>query len=92
VQPHALVALGATAARSLLGRAVSVHEHAGQWIARDDGRPVLVALHPAALLRASSSAPGAPVDAALWDAWLSQLAPAGVWLTDEAPADARSAA
>jgi uracil-DNA glycosylase len=92
VQPQALVALGATAARSLLGRAVSVHEHAGQWLARDDGRPVLVALHPAALLRASSAAPGAPVDAALWDAWLSQLAPAGVWLTDEAPADARSAA
>jgi DNA polymerase len=51
VAPQALVALGATAARSLLGRAVSVMAERGQWLRRHDGRPVLVTLHPSALLR-----------------------------------------
>ena len=51
VRPQALVALGATAARSLLGRAVPVMAERGQWLARADGRQVLVTLHPSALLR-----------------------------------------
>ena len=51
VQPQAIVALGRTAARSLLGREVTVGEARGQWSARPDGTPVLVTLHPAALLR-----------------------------------------
>lgn len=51
VEPDALVALGATAARSLLGRAVPVLANRGQWLARQDGRKVLVTLHPSALLR-----------------------------------------
>jgi DNA polymerase len=51
VRPQALVALGATAARSLLGRAVPVLANRGQWLAREDGRKVLVTLHPSALLR-----------------------------------------
>lgn len=51
VQPAALVALGASAARSLLGRAVPVTAHRGQWLARADGLEVLVTLHPSALLR-----------------------------------------
>lgn len=51
VQPGALVALGATAARSLLGRPVAVTRERGEWLRRDDGRPVLVTLHPSALLR-----------------------------------------
>jgi uracil-DNA glycosylase family protein len=52
VQPQAIVAMGATAARSLLGRAVAVMSERGQWIDRPaDGRPVLVTLHPSALLR-----------------------------------------
>jgi DNA polymerase len=55
-QPQAIVALGATAARSLLGRPVAVNEHAGTWFQRADGRPVLVTWHPAALLRAASPA------------------------------------
>lgn len=52
VQPQALVALGATAARQLLGRPVGVLRERGRWLARGDGRPVLVTLHPSALLRA----------------------------------------
>ena len=51
VKPQALVALGATAARSLLGHAVSVTAERGHWLTREDGLPVLVTLHPSALLR-----------------------------------------
>ena len=51
VQPRALVALGATAARSLLGRPVAVTRERGQWLPRADGLQVLVTLHPSALLR-----------------------------------------
>ena len=51
VQPQALVALGATAARSLLQRSVPVTAERGQWQRRPDGREVLVTLHPSALLR-----------------------------------------
>lgn len=51
VQPEALVALGATAARSLLGRAVPVTANRGRWLPREDGLQVLVTLHPSALLR-----------------------------------------
>jgi DNA polymerase len=51
VQPKAKVALGATAARSLLGRPVAVMSERGLWIERPDGRAVLVTLHPSALLR-----------------------------------------
>ena len=51
VRPEALVALGSTAARSLLGRAVPVMAERGHWLPREDGRKVLVTLHPSALLR-----------------------------------------
>jgi uracil-DNA glycosylase len=48
------VALGSTAARSLLGRAVPVMAERGHWLPRADGREVLVTLHPSALLRVDS--------------------------------------
>lgn len=51
VQPAALVALGATAARSLMGRAVAVTAERGRWLTREDGLKVLITLHPSALLR-----------------------------------------
>ena len=51
VRPAAMVALGASAARSLLGRAVPVTANRGQWLQRPDGLQVLVTLHPSALLR-----------------------------------------
>lgn len=51
VRPRAIVALGATAARSVLNRTVAVMRERGQWFERDDGVPVLVTLHPSALLR-----------------------------------------
>ena len=51
VKPQAAIALGATAARSLLGYAVAVNSERGRWLVRPDGLRVLVTLHPAALLR-----------------------------------------
>lgn len=51
VKPAALVALGATAARSLLGGAVPVTPNRGQWLPGPAGLEVLVTLHPSALLR-----------------------------------------
>jgi len=51
VQPELLVALGATAARSLLGKAVPILANRGKLLQRKDGRQVLVTLHPSALLR-----------------------------------------
>ena len=53
VQPRVAIALGATAAASLLGRRVAVMSERGQWFTRPDGLRVLVTLHPAALLRAA---------------------------------------
>jgi len=51
VQPEALAALGSTAARSLMHRAVPVIAARGRWLEREDGRKVLITLHPSALLR-----------------------------------------
>jgi uracil-DNA glycosylase len=68
VDPAALVALGATAARQLMGTAVAVTRERGQWLRRKDGRRVLITLHPSALLRME------PEDkAAAYAAWLGDL-------------------
>jgi uracil-DNA glycosylase len=67
VQPKALVALGSTAARSLLGRAVPVLANRGQWLPRADGREVLVTLHPSALLRVDSEDREAAIEAFVAD-------------------------
>jgi DNA polymerase len=68
VDPGALVALGATAARQLMGGTVSVLRERGRWLVRSDGRRVLITLHPSALLRME------PDDkAAAYAAWLDDL-------------------
>ena len=70
MRPRALVALGATAARALLGRPVAVQSERGTWLwERSDGLPVFVTLHPSALLRL-------PDDqrAEAWARWLADLA------------------
>ena len=51
VRPQRIVALGATAARSLLAREVAVTRERGTWSPRADGTPVLITWHPSALLR-----------------------------------------
>ena len=67
VRPRALVALGATAARSLLGRPVAVTTERGQWLSRADGMQVLVTLHPSALLRMPEDSQSAAFEALLQD-------------------------
>ncbi len=69
LQPEALVALGATAARALVGRPVPVMRERGQWLAHPgDARPVLVTLHPSALLRLRG-----PEREAAYAQWLADL-------------------
>jgi DNA polymerase len=68
VRPRAIVALGATAARALVGRPVAVMRERGQWLKREDGIAVLVTLHPSALLRLRDD----DWDKA-WAAWLDDL-------------------
>ena len=69
VKPRALLALGATAARSLMRRTVAVTRERGRWLEGPMGIPVLVTLHPSALLR------GDPAEHAVaWKLWLEDLA------------------
>lgn len=51
IKPDLVVALGATAAQSLLGRPVPVTKERGNVIERDDGLRVFVTIHPSYLLR-----------------------------------------
>ena len=68
VEPAAIVALGGTAARSLLGRPVKVLTERGLWAERPDGIRVLVTLHPSALLR------GEPTERAReFERWVADL-------------------
>lgn len=68
VRPHAALALGATAARALLGRAVAVNRERGAWLPSPFGIPVLITLHPSALLRLLP-----PDRDAAYRAWLEDL-------------------
>lgn len=51
VKPATVVALGVTAARSLLGRTVTIARTRGRPQALDDRTPVSVAIHPSLLMR-----------------------------------------
>jgi DNA polymerase len=73
VRPEAIVALGATAARALLGRPVGVMSERGHWLERAaDARQVLITLHPSALLRVLP-----PQRDEAYALWLRDLALAG---------------
>lgn len=56
VKPSLVVALGATAARSLFGRAVTIAKMRGEARTLDDGGTVLVTVHPSSLLRSRDDA------------------------------------
>jgi DNA polymerase len=56
VKPELVVALGATAARSLLGRIVTIGKVRGQAMKLADGAQLLVTVHPSALLRIQEEA------------------------------------
>jgi DNA polymerase len=51
VEPVIVVALGATAARGVLGRSVTISKVRGEILAGSDGSRVLVTVHPSYLLR-----------------------------------------
>ncbi len=51
VQPEAIVAMGATAARSLFDRVVTISKMRGQPHRLADGTPAFVTIHPSFLLR-----------------------------------------
>jgi len=52
VQPEALVLLGATAAKALLGSSFRVTQHRGELLASDLAPIVTATIHPSAILRA----------------------------------------
>jgi len=52
VQPSVVVALGATAARALLGSAVRVLKDRGKWFETALAKAVTVTVHPSSILRA----------------------------------------
>jgi uracil-DNA glycosylase family protein len=51
IRPNLAVALGATAATSLLGKAIPVTKMRGQVIEREDGLRVFITIHPSFILR-----------------------------------------
>lgn len=51
VRPRLVVAMGASAARAVIGKPVKIGEARGRIIAREDGPDVLVTVHPSYLLR-----------------------------------------
>ncbi len=51
LQPDLAIALGATAALSLLGRTVAVTRERGNVITREDGLRVFLTIHPSFILR-----------------------------------------
>ena len=62
---------GASAARGLLGRTVSVEAERGRWIALEDGSHLLITTHPAYLLRLGE---GAAAETARFAADLAMVA------------------
>ena len=51
VDPRLIVALGATAAQGLTGRAIGVQSNRGSVLNVDEGLQLLITIHPSALLR-----------------------------------------
>lgn len=56
VRPRIVLALGASAARGILGRTLSVGRERGRGIALDDGAELWVTVHPSYLLRLDGAA------------------------------------
>lgn len=51
VRPHILVALGASAARAILGRPVTIAQLRGRPVAMEDGSDLWITIHPSSILR-----------------------------------------
>ncbi|HEX3443805.1 MAG TPA: UdgX family uracil-DNA binding protein [Chthoniobacterales bacterium] len=55
VQPQVLVCLGATAARSVLGKTTKISEHRGELLESDLSCRIFVTVHPSSILRIEDS-------------------------------------
>jgi uracil-DNA glycosylase len=51
VKPQVIIALGATGARGVLGRTVTISKVRGEILSDDDGTQVIVTIHPSYVLR-----------------------------------------
>jgi uracil-DNA glycosylase family protein len=80
VRPAALVALGASAARSLFGRAVTISKMRGASHRLADGTPAFVTIHPSYLLRIQD----ADDKAREYRKFVADLRDAARWLSREA--------
>jgi DNA polymerase len=56
VKPHLILALGASAARGILGRTVSVQQERGRFVPLEGGGELLITTHPSYLLRLGEGA------------------------------------
>jgi DNA polymerase len=65
VRPRVVVCLGATAARAVLGRPITISAVRGQVLDGPDDLPVVVTIHPSAALRARDAADRAAIRAGL---------------------------
>ena len=65
VSPRLIVALGATAAHGLTGRATAVQSNRGSVLTVDKGLRVFMTIHPSALLRLQDEEESAPATKAL---------------------------
>lgn len=63
IRPRVILALGASAARGLLGKTVSAQRERGKAIALDDGSELWITTHPSYLLRLGDSAARASEEA-----------------------------
>lgn len=76
VRPDVVVALGATAARALLGRPAKIGAERGHVLDEPEGRRSLITTHPSALLRVRDRAERASA----YDAFVSDLSAAAAAL------------
>jgi len=60
VKPGLIVALGATAARSVMGRPVTIGKLRGEALSLEDGMRMVITIHPSALLRMREEETSAP--------------------------------
>ena len=56
IRPRLLVLMGGSAARAVLGRAVTISRERGRPFAMPDGQTVFVTVHPSFLLRVPDAA------------------------------------
>jgi uracil-DNA glycosylase family 4 len=80
VKPVAIVALGATAARSVLGRSVTITKARRQTLRLPDGTAAFVTIHPSYLLRIEDEADKQRE----YDNFVADLRPAARVLANEA--------